>query len=78
MPITKTPNLCFPQKLTTVNTTPHTHTHTPQISCCAKQEEVFYAEVRGSTPIPVPGNCTLPVECTKTERLDMTKILLQN
>ncbi|XP_064404093.1 uncharacterized protein LOC135349497 isoform X2 [Halichondria panicea] len=48
------------------------------LTCCAKESKDFYLDIYGYFPIPLPGNCVFPVKCAKTERLDITKILLQN
>ena len=50
-----------------------------QITCCAKEDKDSYLDLYGYFPIPpLPGNCVFPVECAKTERQDIKKILLQN
>ncbi|XP_064404100.1 uncharacterized protein LOC135349501 [Halichondria panicea] len=48
------------------------------ISCCAKDLNEFSTDFSGRIGFPLPGNCVFQGECAKTERLDMTKILLQN
>ncbi|XP_064404097.1 uncharacterized protein LOC135349500 [Halichondria panicea] len=48
------------------------------LTCCAKEYYDFYYDITGLHVWPLPGNCAFPGGCVKTERLDITKILLQN
>ncbi|XP_064404090.1 uncharacterized protein LOC135349495 [Halichondria panicea] len=58
---------------------PTCNTAVKNITCCAKEDKDSYLDLYGYFPIPpLPGNCVFPVECAKTERQDIKKILLQN